>query len=155
KRAKAKDARSSASTDTRRSDFKFQRVPGVTKIVGVRSSTFGAFAAIRKDCDVTRDQIGIDDQSLWADISPLLVLRGFLASEPPSSDKVTLGLWDADSLRINLGILPYELLKSPDLDADLQRHLRGASFNDANDICYDMLVGTSSSPEILIPMHGW
>ncbi|GKT94102.1 BTB/POZ domain-containing protein [Colletotrichum tofieldiae] len=65
KRAKAKDAAIPGSSDIKRKDFKFQRVPSVTNVVAVRSSTFGAFAAIRKDCDVMKQQINIDEQSLW------------------------------------------------------------------------------------------
>ncbi|ROT43313.1 hypothetical protein SODALDRAFT_355521 [Sodiomyces alkalinus F11] len=152
KRTKAKDTRLSESADTRRGDFKFQRVPSVTKAVAVRSSTFGAFAAIRKDCDVTRTQIGVQSKSLRDDLSPLLVLRGFQASDPGRDGTHTLRFWDADALRDTLGDLPYELLRSPGLDVDLARHLR---FVSSSTFDFDVLLSTSSSPDVRIPAHGW
>ncbi|KAJ0161789.1 BTB/POZ domain-containing protein 1 [Colletotrichum tanaceti] len=150
KRAKAKDAAIPGSSDIKRKDFKFQRVPSVTNAVAVRSSTFGAFAAIRKDCDVMKQQISINGQSLWEDISSLLVLRGFQASTPDGGDKDTLGFWKAEDLKYRIGDLAFELLKSADLECDLRRFLYGSPQEDLN-----MEIRTSSSPDIKIPVHSW
>jgi len=38
-------------------DYKFSRVPGLTRIVSVRSNKFGAYAAIRKDCTIMQTQL--------------------------------------------------------------------------------------------------
>ncbi|KAM0322301.1 hypothetical protein ACHAQA_009590 [Verticillium albo-atrum] len=151
-RVKAKDTRLSGLAGKKRNDFKFQRVPSVTNAVAVRSSTFGAFAAIRKDCDVMREQIGIGGQTLWGDVSPLFALRGFQASESPGGHKDNSKLWDSGTLKERLGDLPYELLKSPNLDDDLQKFLRFLSHQHSE---HDMLVSTTASPEIKIPVHGW
>jgi alpha-tubulin suppressor-like RCC1 family protein len=151
KRAKAKDA-GPGSAGAKRGDFKFQRVPGVNDIVTVRSSTFGAFAAIRKDCDVMKQQIAVDRQALAADLAPLLSLRGFEAAAPSGQGSETSKLWEAESLRLRIGELPYQLLRSSDLDADLLEHLKYKA-DHASDA--DILVRTTSSPDVMIPVHGW
>ncbi|ESZ92510.1 hypothetical protein SBOR_7102 [Sclerotinia borealis F-4128] len=92
KRAKNKDA-FTGNRDYDRKDFKFQRVPGLTKVAAVRSNPFGVFAAIRKDCDVTRIEMAVEEHTLWKDIEPLLSIRGLLPSEEsqisyPSPDDV-------------------------------------------------------------------
>jgi alpha-tubulin suppressor-like RCC1 family protein len=51
-------------------DFKFARIPGLSRAVAVRSNAFGAYAVAQRDCEVTR-QISIDRGRLWADVSPL------------------------------------------------------------------------------------
>ncbi|TEA13379.1 BTB/POZ domain-containing protein 1 [Colletotrichum sidae] len=150
KRAKAKDAAIPGSSDMRRKDFKFQRVPGVTNAVTVRSSTFGAFAAIRKDCDVMKEQISIDEQSLWDDLASLSVLRDFQAPHPSNEDKDTLGFWKAEDLRYRIGELPYEVLKSTDLERDLRQYLTVAPKDG-----FDMQVCTSTCPNLKIPVHAW
>ncbi|EPS33996.1 hypothetical protein PDE_08958 [Penicillium oxalicum 114-2] len=63
KRNKTKDGASK--------DFKFARVPGLSRVVAVRSNAFGAYAVAQRDCDVTREQIHIDRSSLWDDLLPL------------------------------------------------------------------------------------
>ncbi|KAK1983406.1 BTB/POZ domain-containing protein [Colletotrichum cereale] len=150
KRAKAKDAAIPGSADIKRKDFKFQRVPSVTNAVAVRSSTFGAFAAIRKDCDVMKQQINIDEQSLWEDVASLLPLRDFQASTPSGADKDTLGFWKAENLKYRIGELAYELLKSADLESDLRSFLHLSPQEDL-----DMEVCTSTSLDIKIPVHSW
>lgn len=55
--------------------YKFDRVPGLTKVVSVRSNMFGAFAAIRKDCDVMKTMLLVQPQTLWKDVAGLLSLR--------------------------------------------------------------------------------
>ncbi|KAL4869075.1 hypothetical protein BDV12DRAFT_196695 [Aspergillus spectabilis] len=52
-------------------DYKFARVPGLSRVVGVCSNAFGAFAVAQRECDVTKEQINVDPTSLWEDILPL------------------------------------------------------------------------------------
>lgn len=52
-------------------DYKFARIPGLSRAVAVRSNAFGAYAVAQRDCDVTREQIHIDRSTLWDDILPL------------------------------------------------------------------------------------
>lgn len=152
KRAKAKDSFVDGASEAKYKDFKFQRVPGITNIVTVRSSVFGAFAAVRQDSGVMREQIKVGPATLWDDLAPLSCLRDFKSSDPSSKKKDTLRGLDADRLRAQLGTVAYEVLKSPDLDTDLQSFL--TTWRHGNDDL-DTLVCTSSSPEIKIPVHSW
>ncbi|KAJ5773294.1 hypothetical protein N7457_008190 [Penicillium paradoxum] len=52
-------------------DYKFARIPGLSRAVAVRSNAFGAYAVAQHDCEVTREQIQIDTSSLWDDLLPL------------------------------------------------------------------------------------
>lgn len=52
-------------------DYKFARIPGLSRVVAVRSNTFGAYAAVQRECDVTKEQIHISQSTLWNDILPL------------------------------------------------------------------------------------
>ncbi|KAK6351272.1 hypothetical protein TWF718_004437 [Orbilia javanica] len=56
----------------RAKDYKFSRIPGLTHIVGVRSNAFGSFAAIRRDVDILKTQLGVRDPTLWDDLGSLL-----------------------------------------------------------------------------------
>ncbi|KAE8354689.1 hypothetical protein BDV28DRAFT_74539 [Aspergillus coremiiformis] len=63
KRGKTKDGSSK--------DHKFARVPGLSRVVSVCSNAFGAFAAVQRNCDITREQINVDQSTLWKDLLPL------------------------------------------------------------------------------------
>ncbi|KAK9773129.1 putative BTB/POZ domain-containing protein [Seiridium cardinale] len=153
KRIKAKEAKFLESADKKRKDFKFQRVPYITGIVGVRSSMFGAYAAIRKDCDVTREQIEVDDQSLWHDLAPLCALRGFKAANPRlRENKDTWQFQNPEVLKGRVDSLGYEVLTCTDLEEDLAAHLRGWSFKHEST---SLVVCTSSARELQIPVHSW
>lgn len=52
-------------------EYKFARIPGLSGAVAVRSNAFGAFAVAQRDCDVTREQIHVDQSALWDDLLPL------------------------------------------------------------------------------------
>ncbi|KAL5000393.1 hypothetical protein BDV10DRAFT_37879 [Aspergillus recurvatus] len=52
-------------------EYKFARVPGLSRVVGVCSNAFGAFAVAQRECDVTKEQVNVDPTSLWGDIWPL------------------------------------------------------------------------------------
>lgn len=151
KRAKAKDA-SSWPSESKRKDFKFQRVPCITKVSTVRASAYGAFAAIRKDSDVMREQLAIADQSLWDDVAPLNCLAGFRASEPRGQNDEVRNFWENEALRDRLGPVAYEVLKSSELEHDLAQHLASWSYRNKP---LDVAVRTSLSPGVEIPVHGW
>ncbi|KAL4895074.1 hypothetical protein BDV59DRAFT_159611 [Aspergillus ambiguus] len=63
KRRKSKDGPSK--------DYKFTRIPGLSRVIGVCSNAFGAFAVAQRDSDVTREQINVMQSTLWKDILPL------------------------------------------------------------------------------------
>lgn len=152
KRAKAKDSFIANAGDAKQKDFKFQRVPGITNIVTVRSSAFGAFAAVRKDAEVIREQIKISSSTIWDDLAPLNSLKDFKSSDPSAKKKDKLKFWDGSRLQAQLGSVAYEVLKSPDLDDDLQNYLSTWHYGHEE---LDTIACTSSSPDLQIPVHGW
>lgn len=152
KRAKAKDSFVADASDAKQKDFKFQRVPGITNIVTVRSSAFGAFAAVRKDAEVMREQIKISPATIWADLVPLNSLKDFKSSDQSTNKTDKLKFWDGNRLLAQLGSVAFEVLKSPDLDSDLQSYLSAWHYGHDDS---DAVVCTSSSPELKIPVHGW
>ncbi|XXG95619.1 hypothetical protein Hte_001887 [Hypoxylon texense] len=152
KRTKAKDTKSSLA-DAKRKDFKFQRVPYITDIVAVRSSAFGAYAAIRKDCDVTREQLEIDQPTLWQDIAPLSPLSGFTAlNSKPRENKDTWKFHDPGVLKGRVDELAYEVLTSTDLEEDLQVHLRDRGFRHES---LGLVIRAAAYPALAIPVHSW
>jgi alpha-tubulin suppressor-like RCC1 family protein len=52
-------------------DYKFARIPGLSRAVAVRSNAFGAYAVAQSDCEVTREQIHVDSSTLGDDLLPL------------------------------------------------------------------------------------
>ncbi|KAJ5721589.1 uncharacterized protein N7483_009523 [Penicillium malachiteum] len=52
-------------------DYKFARIPGLSRAVAVRSNAFGAYSVAQRDCNVTKEQIHVNESTLWADILPL------------------------------------------------------------------------------------
>ncbi|KUJ23066.1 uncharacterized protein LY89DRAFT_635209 [Mollisia scopiformis] len=150
KRAKIKDA-FMGTGNLNRKDFKFQRVPGLTKVAAVRSTPFGVYAAIRKDCDVTRTQVLVAEQTLWNDMAPLLSIRDLEASEPPQEeeDTETPRYWTPALPKGHFEPLKRAVLTSPDLESDVAQHLLGENLEG-----YDVEIGTSSS-DVFIPVHGF
>jgi hypothetical protein len=148
KRSKVKDAFASTGTFHRK-DFKFQRVSGLTNVIAVRSTAFGVYAAIRKDCDITRTQIKIEDPRLWDDINPLLCLNDLEASNVPESKETTSPrFWTPVLMKDFLEPQRLAILTSPDIEADVGNHLLGFTGN------YDAEIGTSTS-EVRIPIHSF
>ncbi|KAH6894319.1 hypothetical protein B0T10DRAFT_249431 [Thelonectria olida] len=151
KRTKGKTAAFAETTDAKRKDFKFERVPCITDCVAVRSSIFGAFAAIRTDRRVS-EEIKVDDKALWDDIGDLLCLEAFEAPVLTGKAKEARKSWDAAIVREKHGSVPYEILRAKDIETDLQQWLHTNSFIYEG---LDVEVCTSSFPEIRVPAHGW
>jgi alpha-tubulin suppressor-like RCC1 family protein len=152
KRIKRAKGKISAMAGGKRKDFKFERVPYITNCVSVRSSTFGAFSAIRKDSDVMSKEISVSGKSLWDDLGALLCLNGFEASSSEGNNKDHRKAWDKAIVREKPGSVPHELLKSPDVESDLMEWLKFNAFQ-YDDI--DLRLRSSSAPDIMIPVHGW
>ncbi|CAK7221916.1 hypothetical protein SCUCBS95973_004663 [Sporothrix curviconia] len=160
KRAKAKDAHVSGGgtkANTKKKDYKFQRVPYITNVATVRSSAFGAFAAIRCDSNVIKEQIGVEQPSLWDDVRPLNALNGFKSSEPDAAGKGAdmLKFWTTDTLKDRLGPVAYRILRATDLERDLAEYLTDWAFEKRGSAHPGLLVCTTSSPDIRIPVHSW
>ncbi|PYH46389.1 BTB domain and ankyrin repeat protein [Aspergillus saccharolyticus JOP 1030-1] len=59
-------------------DYKFARIPGLSRVVGVCSNAYGAFAAVQRDSEVTHEQIIVSQPTLWADFLPLSPFSSFI-----------------------------------------------------------------------------
>ncbi|POR38307.1 BTB/POZ domain-containing protein 1 [Tolypocladium paradoxum] len=152
KRTKGKTAAFPGALDVKKKDFKFERVPYITGCVNVRSSTFGAFAAIRKDISVMSEEISIAKPSLWEDVDSLMCLRDFVASEPSRDVKASRKSWYAAIAKEKPGSVPHEIMRSANIEEELLQWLRTNSFQYAN---VDMEIRTTTAPDIRIPVHGW
>lgn len=150
KRSKGKAVALARPNDVKRNDFKFERVPSITNCVAARSSTFGAFAAIRKNSMVMSEQIRVDARSLNDDISCLLCLSGFKSSI--LQDDQAQKSWEAAIVRERPGSVPHEAMRSDDIERDLQVWLKAHEFQHSS---FDMRICSSSCAEIQIPIHSW
>ena len=144
KRAKIKDA--TARPFYKSKDYKFQRVPKLTNIVAVRSNTFGAFAAVRRDATLDFEQKGDDLRSV---ISNLYPFRKFGDEEAEDSDteQPIPRFWSSRQLE---GVHTIrQNAYSGRLEEEMARYLQ-----DFSDDTYDLKVGSTIS-NIRIPIHSF
>jgi len=148
KRATIKSANTTAASELKPKDYKFQRVSGLTRVVAVRASAYGAYAAVRKDCDVTRNQIGVDEPGLWEDLAPLLSFYDLHNYEESSDDEEPVPrYWNRPG---QSQALHKRVLKSKDLENEVSEILKQASMTSENK--YDMVIGSTLS-EVRLPVH--
>ncbi|KAI0875809.1 hypothetical protein GGS24DRAFT_273162 [Hypoxylon argillaceum] len=153
RRSKAQDTKSLGLSSHKRKDFKFQRVPYITDVTAVRASMFGAYAAVRRDCDVTRDQFEISQPTLWDDVSPLLPLHGFKAYNSNKRENENTGEFqNPENLKGRVDDLSYEILTSTDLEDDLATHFTHWAFTSSK---LDVVVRSALHPKLSIPVHSW
>ena len=150
KRAKIKDANASNSTGYKFRDYKFSRVPGLTRIVAVRSNAFGAYAAVRKDCDVLQTQIGVDNMSLWSDLHSLLPVQGLSVKEDADTEDPAPRFWVPAPPAHDTATIRRAILQSPDIEDKLSLVL--PDIESSSSATYDLRVGTSLS-QVLLPVH--
>ncbi|KAI9807563.1 MAG: hypothetical protein M1825_005503 [Sarcosagium campestre] len=149
KRASIKDTRSDKNATSRREEYKFTKIPGLTRVVGVRSNTFGAYAAVRKDCDVTRTQIVIGKQRLWENIGSLCPLHNVQDLDDESSEDESPRFWKAGIARDHFSPIKRLTLTARDLEQQIQTSLQREATHDAS---YDMEIGITAS-DVQIPVH--
>jgi alpha-tubulin suppressor-like RCC1 family protein len=148
KRATIKNATAAGTGDYKPKDYKFLRVPGLTRVVAVRSSAYGAYAAIRKDCDVTKTQVEVDDLSIWKDVAPLLSFKELWNYEEGSDDEdPTPRFWTRPS---QMQSLRKRTLKSKDLESEMTDIIIRTLAN--SECTYDMELGSTVS-DLRIPVH--
>lgn len=129
-------------------DYKFVRIPGLSRVVGVRSNAFGAYAVAQRDCDVTKEQIHVDESTLWNDFANLLPFRGLSAADNETGlDEPT------EDPAASLGLIPKikrAVLSSPDIESQIQPVLQA-------DELFDSPRGTvwimSTVSDVRIPVH--
>ena len=150
KRAKIKDSNAVAgASEHKPKDYKFSRTPGLTHISAVRANAFGAFAAIRSDCDVLKTQVQVPPSSLWEDLLHLLPVRDLKPNITRDSSQKAAAF--ADSTQSNIiADVRQAVLTTKDIGLDL-RMLFEKQPSKA-DSGYDMFIGTSTS-ETRIPVH--
>lgn len=152
KRVKRTKGNMLSGAGAKKKDFKFERIPYITNCTKVRSSTFGAFAAIRKDSKVMAKEISVAKASIWEDLGSLLCLTDFEASMPKPDPKDSRKAWNKAIAREKQGSVVHELLKSPNIESDLAQMLQFGSLQFEN---IDLCVCTTAAPDIKIPVHGW
>ncbi|GAB7349268.1 hypothetical protein MBLNU459_g8416t1 [Dothideomycetes sp. NU459] len=153
RRAKIKDAATLGAADYKPKDYKFSRVSGLTRVTAVRASAYGAYAAIRRDCNVTKTQTLVQDQTIWKDTFPLLWLKGLRIHDdvPDSeSEEPEPRFWQGRKKPDELQLLRRKLLESQDLEKELKEMMRHHSAVESAD--YDLCVATTVS-EIRLPAH--
>lgn len=151
KRAKINDASASTAAEYKPKDYKFSRIPGLTRVLAVRSSGHGAYAAVRQDCDVMKTQIVVEDPTMWKDLFPLLSLGRLLKEhDEEDEDEIRPRFWQSKQKPSELARLKKAILSNTDIDADL------ATLFDDNyatpEAKYDAFLATTTS-EIRIPVH--
>lgn len=140
KRANIKTVREKGVSSGRPKDYKFVRIPHLTRATAVRSNAFGAFVAVRKDCTVTREQIIPEAQSLWNDVFTLLPFSKY---GMPLSDSTG----DNDPGRISRSIIT-----SSEAEADIANICK--SYEPLSNSQYDLWV-TSNVTDVRFPVHSF
>jgi alpha-tubulin suppressor-like RCC1 family protein len=152
KRAKIKNATASGTGEYKPKDYKFSRVSGLTRVLAVRASAHGAYAAVRRDCDVTKTQIVVEDPALWKDYISLFALTPLATrleqAEMAAEDRPRF--WQGNRKLDEMQMLRRAILESKDLEKDLV-DICGRALTDGA-VKYDAVLMTSSS-ELRIPVH--
>ena len=87
-----RDKRSSDSREGPSKDYKFARVPGLSRVVAVTSNAFGAYAVVQRDCDIAKEQIHVDPSTLLDDFSTLLPFTVVKNTDVPGDQEDSLVL---------------------------------------------------------------
>ncbi|KIW59672.1 hypothetical protein PV05_04107 [Exophiala xenobiotica] len=140
KRANIKSVREKHVGPARAKDYKFVRVPNLTRAIAVRSNAFGAFTAIRKDCTVTRNQIDPDPPSLWKDVFPLLPFAQYGGPE----DQGGIGTHPAD--------ICSALITQADAEQDIHNICK--RYEPLSESQFDLWI-TSNLTDVRIPIHAF
>lgn len=151
KRAKVKDANAPGTAEYKLKDYKFSRVGRLTKVTAVRSSAFGAYAAVRRDCDVLKTQVEVDNKSLWKDLYPLLPFQALGAEEEDSdAEEPPLRLWMPSQQANSPASICKAVLTASNLEEKLLKLLEdNKAFQQST---YDLRIKSTTS-DVIIPVH--
>ena len=148
KRATLKNASASGVGGYKPKDYKFMRMPGLTRVIAVRASAYGAYAAIRRDCNVTQTQIVVDEPRLWKDVAPLLSFYDLSHYEEKSDDEeVVPRFWQKSSDALSMR---RRALKSADLETEVADMIH--STLQSSGYRYDIELASTTS-DVRIPVH--
>lgn len=150
-RRNKKDANVSASSEYKPKDYKFSRISGLTRVLAARSSAYGTYAAVRRDCDVTKTQVIVEDSTLWKDVSQLFALREFASTAYNDEEHENRPrFWQSSRKPEELHLLKRAIIESKDIEADLKDICERATTDDAAK--YDAILTTTTS-DLKIPVH--
>lgn len=152
KRAKIKDGDMSGTPGQKAKDkYKFSRIGGLTRITVVRCSTFGAYAAVRRDCDVLKTQVEVNSKTIWRDLYSLLPFHA-LGSEPEDSDteEPQLRFWISSQPANDTASIRRAILATSNLEERLATLFENNQLLQQS--AYDIRLRTTKS-NILIPVH--
>jgi alpha-tubulin suppressor-like RCC1 family protein len=147
KRAKIKDATAAGLSEYKAKDYKFSRVPGLTRIAAVRSNTFGAYAAVRRDFDVLKTQVDVEGHTLWKDLYSLVPFRGF-GDEDSDTENPAPRFWTS-SQRDDIATIRRAVLTASNLEEQVADFLTD---REGPESTYNVRLGTTLS-DVRIPVH--
>lgn len=151
KRAKIKSITGRDAGRTK--DYKFVRIPNLTRAVAIRSNAFGAYFAVTRDCSVTRDQIVINPQSLWTDLFNLLSFHAYgQGIGDKESPEHPYRFWTPTQKEDSPARIKHAVLLGKTVEEDF-RHIL-ARHQVLSDSKYDMWI-TSSATDVEIPVHAF
>jgi hypothetical protein len=96
------------------------------------------------------EEIKVNPPTLWDDIASLMCLIGFEAST--IKDGRAAKIWEEAIAREQPGSVSYEVLRSADIERDLQEWFKA---NHTQSGEFDMEICSSSNPELRLPIHTW
>lgn len=150
-RVKVKGAKSPGSLGYKPKDYKFSRVGGLTKVNAVRSNAFGAFAAVRKDCDVLKTQIEVESKQLWKDLHPLLPFRNLVPEDENSdTEEPAPRFWVPGIPASDTAAIRRAVLTAPDLEERLATVLKAEQASQR--LAYDLSIKSTTS-DVIFPVH--
>lgn len=149
KRAKIRDATTAGLSEYKAKDYKFSRVPRLTRVAAVRSNVFGGFAALRRDCDVLKTQVDVEANGLWKDLYPLLPLYGF-GEENSDTEQPAPRFWTSHH-RNDVATIRTAIISSKNIEIEVANFLSDNTTR-ATQSNYDVIIGTTAS-NIRIPVH--
>lgn len=148
KRAKIKDATAAGLSEYKAKDYKFSRVPRLTRIIAVRSNIFGGFAALRRDCDVLKSQVDVEACGLWKNLYPLLPIYGF-GEEDSDTEQPALRFWTSNQPN-DIAAIRNAVITSTNIENELASFF--SDFGLSKLSSYDAYMGTTTS-KVRIPVH--
>lgn len=151
KRAKVKDANAPLLAGYKPKDYKFSRIPGLTRIIAVRSNTAGAYAAVRGDCDTMKTQVNVGPRILWSDLYPLLPFSNMAPEEEDSeTENPRPRFWTPRLLSNDTSTVLQAVFYTQNVEEAVANLL--AENRSTEEFNYDMHVGTTTS-EVHFPVH--
>ena len=150
KRAKVKDANALGAAEYKPKDYKFSRVPRLTRIVAVRSNTFGAYAAVRQDYEVLKTQVEIANHTLWTDLYPLHPFQGLVVEEDSDTENPMPRFWTPSPGTNDISNIRRAVLTASDIEESVINLL--ADHRASEEVTYDLQIGSTAS-KVLIPVH--